>query len=101
MAEDGKHQTLGAPQPEPLPELMFVLVVLKKQETEQDRFFILEWKELQNLLIRHYEAHLSKQNFVRPRKADSYHTVLPISDVEPFEDKWPKILDRVPSTLTA
>jgi hypothetical protein len=105
MDEDGKHQILGDQQPEPFPELMCVLVVLKKTEqdekTEQDRFFILEWKELQNLLVRSHTEYLSNHNFVRPRKPDSFHAALRISDVEPFENKWRKILDRVPSTLMA
>ena len=76
---------------------MCVLVVLTK--TGQDRFFILEWKELQNLLVRGHKEYLSKHNFVRPRKPDSFHTALVISDVEPFENEWRKILDRVPATL--
>jgi len=97
MDEDGKRQILGAPQQEPFPELMCVLVVLKK--TGQDRFFILEWKELQNLLVRGYTAYLSNHNFVRPRVPGSFHMALAISDVEPFENEWPKILDRVPRTL--
>jgi len=52
MDEDGKRQVLGAPRQEPFPELMCVLVVLKK--TGQYRFFILKWKELQNLVVRDY-----------------------------------------------
>src|SRR5208282_1206028 len=99
MDEDGRRQILGVPQQEPFPELMCVLVVLKK--TGQDRFFILEWKELQNLMVRTYTEYLSKNNFVRPRKPDSFHAALAISDVEPFENKWPKILNRVPSTPMA
>ena len=99
MDEDGKRQILGAPQQEPFPELMRVLVVLKK--TGQDRFFILEWKELQNLLVRAYTEYLSKHNFVRSRAPGSFHTALAISDVEPFENEWSKILDRVPATLMA
>ena len=78
---------------------------LKKTEedkkTGQDRFFILEWKELQNLVVQDYTEYLSKHNFVRPKKPESFHTMLTISAVEPFEDKWTKILDRVPSTLMA
>jgi hypothetical protein len=97
MDEDGKRQILGAPQQEPFPELMCVLVVLKK--TGQDRFFILEWKELQSLLVRSYTEYLSNHNFVRPKVPDSFHAALAISDVEPFENEWNKILDRVPSTL--
>jgi hypothetical protein len=94
MDHDGKRQIFGAPQQEPFPELMCVLVVLKK--TGQDRFFILEWKELQNLLVRAYTGYLSKHNFVRPRAPGSFHTALAISDVEPFENERRKIMNRVP-----
>ncbi len=99
MDADGKRQILGAPQREPYPELMCVLVVLTK--TGQDRFFILEWKELQSLLVRHHTEYLSNHNFVRPRKPDSFHTALAISEVEPFENEWHKILDRVPRSSMA
>jgi hypothetical protein len=99
MDEGGKRQILGTLQQEPFPELMCVLVVL--ENTGQDRFFILEWKELQNLVVRDYTEYLSKHSFVRPKKPESFHTMLAISAVEPFEDKWAKILDRVPSTLMA
>jgi hypothetical protein len=99
MDEDRKRQILGAPQQEPFPELMCVLVVLQK--TGQDRFFILEWKELQKLVVRDYTEYLSKHNFVRPRAPGSFHMALDISDVEPFENEWRKILNRVPSTLMA
>ena len=102
MDEDGKHQILGAPQQEPFPDLMCVLVVLKKTgQTGQDRFFILEWKELQNLVVRHHREYLSNHNFVSPRVPDSFHVALAISEVEPFENEWRRILDRVPSTLMA
>ena len=94
MHEDGKHQILGAPQEEPFPDLMCVLVLLK--ETGQDRFSILEWKELQNLVVRHHTEYLSSHNFVRPRVPNSFHTALAISEVEPFENEWHRILDRVP-----
>jgi hypothetical protein len=69
MNEDGKRQILGEPQQEPFPNLICVLVVLKK--TGQDRFFILEWTELQNLVVRHHTKYLTKHNFVRSRVPDS------------------------------
>jgi hypothetical protein len=96
MADDGKHQILGAPQPEPFPGLICVLVVLK--ETGQDRFFVLEWKELRKALVKNYKKYLSKHKGVRPRTPDSFHTAIAISDVEPFENEWRKILDRVPAS---
>ena len=95
MDEDGKRQVLGQLQPEPYPDLMCVLVVLK--EMGQDRFFILEWKQLQNLVVGHHRDYLSKHNFIRPRVPNSFHTALIISEVAPFENKWRSILNRVPS----
>jgi hypothetical protein len=98
VAEDGKHQIIRGLQPEPFPGLMYVLVVLKgPEETGPDRFFVLEWKELQGILARAYKEYLSKHDFVRPRKPSSFHAALAISAVEPFENGWRKILDRVAS----
>jgi hypothetical protein len=88
-----QKQVLGEPQPEPFPELMCVLVVLK--ETGKDRFFILEWKELREVLAKGYEGYLLKHGFIRPRRHDSFHTALPISGVEQYENKWDSILERV------
>jgi hypothetical protein len=90
---DDKKQLLGARKLEPFPDLMCVLVVLK--ETRKDRFFILEWKELQNV-VQGYEAYLHKHDMIRPRRQDSFHTALPIAAVEVYEDEWPKIIGRVP-----
>src|SRR5665213_3401521 len=80
---DGKHQTVGELQPEPFPELMCVLVVLK--ETGSDRFFILEWKDLRDLLVQAYKEYLARHDFARPRAPGSFHTALAISGVEPYE----------------
>jgi len=98
MAEDNSHQVLGAKQPEPFPDLMCVLVVLKG--TGKDRFFILEWKELQDILATGYEAYIGKKKGVRPRSPESFHTALLISSIEPFENRWEKIVDRVPRVAT-
>jgi hypothetical protein len=93
MDADGKHQNIGNPQPEPYPGLLCVLVVLRG--TGQDRFFVLEWKELRDVLADGYHAYLSKHEFVRPRQPESFHVALGISDVAPFENAWDKVLHRV------
>ena len=93
LSRDGKHQVIGARHPEPFPDLMCVLVVLK--DTGQDRFFVLEWKELQDILVRAYEAYLSKHGGIRPKAPDSFHCALTIKVVEPHENQWRKILDQV------
>ena len=74
MHEDGEHQVLGKPLPEPVPDLMCVLVLLKG--TGKDRFFVLSWKDLQDVLVRGYEAYLLKFGGKRPKKQDSFHTAL-------------------------
>jgi len=97
LSNDGK-QHVGNRHPEPFPDLMCVLVVLKEagREAEQDRFFVLAWKELQDVLVRGYQAYLLKFGGKRPKKRDSFHTALEIEDVKTFEDEWGKILARIP-----
>lgn len=101
MGEDGKHQIFGAPLPEPFPGLIDVLVVLKEEEAGQDHFFVLEWKELQDILVRGHRAYMEKHRGIRPKRPDSFHTALGIRDVERFENQWHKILDRIPSRAGA
>ena len=93
MEDDGKHQRVGKLQPEPFPRLVYVLVVLKG--TAQDEFFILGWKDLQDILVKGYKAYLRRHSYIRPRAPGSFHTALAILDVEPFKDLWGKIQDRV------
>jgi hypothetical protein len=95
----GERQDCGEWQPEPFPELVCVLVALT--ETGRDRFFILGWKELQNVLVPAYEAYLSKHGGTRPRAPGSFHTALAIAGVESFENCWHTILDRVPLPVRA
>jgi hypothetical protein len=61
---DGIHQKVGQFHQEPFQNLMCVLVVLK--ETRHDRFFILEWRELQNILVPAYSEYLAEHDGVRP-----------------------------------
>lgn len=105
QSKDGKRQIVGQHHPEPFPGLMCVLVVLKKRPEDRDRFFVLGWKELQDIVVRAHEGWLLKHGGrlpdgrvwgIRPRKPDSFHVSIGIKHVEPFENQWPKILDRVP-----
>jgi hypothetical protein len=95
-------QHVGERHLEPFPGLMCVLVLLKRtgRPPERDRFFVLEWKELQDVLVRGYEAYLLKHGGTRPKKWDSFHYSLGIEDVETFENQWRKILERIPDGAT-
>jgi hypothetical protein len=99
---EGGRQTIGQLESEPFPDLTYVFVVLRpeprSEPNERDRFFVLKWKELQDILVPEYEHYLRKHNGIRPKKADSYHTALAVGQVEAFEDRWNVILDQVPKS---
>lgn len=94
LAQNGE-QIIGERHAEPVPNLMYVLVLIS--ELGQDRFFILEWKQLQDVVVRHHEAYLSKHGGIRPRKSDSPHVAIGIDEVKEFENHWDNILKRATS----
>ena len=93
---DGQRQIIGEPKPEPYPGLRCVLVVLGK-EGSRDRFFILTWPELRDVLAAGYRQYLAKHGGIRPKAPESFHVSLSIREVEPFEDQWQTLLDALPS----
>jgi hypothetical protein len=90
---DGPRQVMGKLKPEPYPGLIYVLVALK--EHGRDLFFILEWKDLQAILVTNHSAYLEKHGGVRPKAHMSTHASLPVDDVEAFEGRWNSILQHV------
>jgi hypothetical protein len=93
LSKDGR-QIVGRAVPEPFPGLICVLVVL--QETGHDRFFVIEWKRLRDILVRGHKAYLRKHGGKRPKAPGSLHTALGIKEIESFENQWHRILDRIP-----
>lgn len=89
---DGQRQLLGEPKPEPFPNLQCVLVSLGTNGAP-DRFFVLNWAELRDLLIAGHKRYLAKHGGVRPRAADSSHVALRISEVKHFEERWAILLE--------
>jgi hypothetical protein len=93
---DGQRQILGEPKPEPYPGLRCVLLVLGK-DGNRDRFFILTWSELRDVLVAGYRQYLAKHGGIRPKAPGSFHVSLSVREVEPFEDRWQTLLDALPS----
>ncbi len=88
----GQRQIIGEPKPVPFPRLQCVLVTLGTNRAT-DRFFVLTWLELRDLLIAGHKRYLAKHGGVRPRVADSYHVALSIGEVEHFEGRWESLLE--------
>jgi len=87
---DGKRQIVEGANPEPYPRLWCVLVALGDARSE-DRFYVLRWKQLCDIIVRKHRAYLHKHGGVRPKRHDSYHTALKTEDLEPHRGKWDPI----------
>lgn len=91
---EGDRQILGKPLSEPYPGLYCVFVSLGKSKNA-DRYFVLAWEDLRDLIVRHHEAYLSKHSGVRPKAPESTHCSISISEVGMFEDQWDQILHAI------
>jgi hypothetical protein len=91
---DGQRQLLGEPKPEPYPGLRCILVALGKNGN-RDRFFILTWLQLRDLLVAEYRQYLAKYGGTRPKAPASYHTALSVKKVEDFDGQWETLLQAL------
>lgn len=90
---DGKRQVVGKNTHPPYPGLICVLVALASYG--HDRFFILEWSDLQRAIASKYRRRLKDLGGVRPRKPGSFHTAIALSDISSFQDNWGLIPKRL------
>lgn len=90
---DGDRQIVGAPKPTPYARLVFVFVTL--QAYGSDRFFILAYEYLRDLLLDEYKAYLAKNDGRRPKNPETFHTALKPERIAEFRDCWDNILQRV------
>lgn len=86
---EGKRQIVGQKKPSPVRRLIIIFV--KIEDDGNDRFYILPWEHLRDLLVAHHEAFLARHNGTRPKKWDSLHSVIIESALEPYRDKWDTI----------
>lgn len=86
---DGTRQVLGKKKPCPVRGLGMVFVRIS--EDGNDRFYILTWEDLQDILITHHKTYLAKHSGTRPKKWDSLHCAIAESDLEPYRDQWETI----------
>lgn len=90
IAFNGDQQVIGKKKSCPVRGLIVVFVRI--DSARNDRFFILQWDVLRDILVEHHKAYLIKHGGSRPKKWASLHCAIPESDLAPFEDKWDTIL---------
>ncbi len=96
LTRDGDVMTLGDVKPPRYPDLIRVYVTLGKAG-KPDRFFILTEKEFYQAAVESFKAWFAGHGGVRPRNPNSLHSAVDISVLEPHEDRWILITDRLES----
>ena len=91
---EGNKQRVGAKKPLSIPHLVCVFV-LAAEKYGGDQFYILEWAEVQNILIANYMRWLDSHGGVRPKKPESLHCSITQPDLKNHKDNWPIIIDRL------
>ena len=93
----GDGQVLGHEEESPHIGLICVFVVAGSKLGE-DRFFVLDWPSLQQVVVREYRRYLDGHGGIRPKRRDSFHTAVKPGDLARFEDNWGVIRQRAEKT---
>lgn len=87
----GKHQIVGRPKRCPVQRLVVVFVTIDANGA--DRYYILTWRTLRDLIVKGHKAYLARHGGMRAEKWDSLHCAISEKDLRPYKDKWP-IIER-------
>jgi hypothetical protein len=82
----GKQQIVGKAKPCPIARL--VMVFVKVEDTGEDRFYVLTWQKLRDLLIKEHKSYLTKHNGVRPKRWDSLHCAITERVLAKYQNNW-------------
>ncbi len=70
------------------PVLRLVVVFVKIDADGADRYYILTWRTLRDLLVKGHKAYLQKHGGMRAQKWDSLHSAISEQTLMPYKDKW-------------
>jgi hypothetical protein len=85
----GKRQVPGRPRRCPIRRLVVVFVLI--DAAGADRYYILTWCRLRDLIVKHHKAYLARHDGIRPGRWDSLHAALVEKTLKPYKDKWTTI----------
>lgn len=83
---EGKRQVVGKKVRCPVKRLVVILV--KIEEDRLDRFYILTWSKLRDLMVNQRLKYLEKRGGIRPKNWKSLHTAVFEKEVQRYRDKW-------------
>lgn len=79
-------QIVGPRKSCPVIRLVCVLVELRGQG--QDRFFVLTWEQLRDVIVEHHSRWLAERNSIRPKNPRSAHAAITTDQIADFENHW-------------
>lgn len=91
---DGNKQLVGDKKPLSIQQLVCVFVLAGEKYSE-DKFLVIEWVKLQDLLIANHRHWLEAHDGVRPKKPTSMHCAIGEKDLREFKDNWSIINSRL------
>lgn len=92
--ESGK-QTIQGLKPIIHASLVTVYVWLSNKPGSPDRFFVLTKTQVQEAVHRGYSTWLAKHGGIRPKKQDSFHLTISISEFLEHENNWTLVQDAL------
>jgi hypothetical protein len=90
---EGKKQILGSKITPRIKHLPCVLVLAL--EYGKDRFYILDWEQLRDIVVLNYSKWLNTKGGIRPRNYKSLHCSVSPEQLLEFENQWLKIIKRL------
>jgi hypothetical protein len=87
----GKRQIVGKAKRCPVQDLVMVFVVIDINGA--DRYYILTWRKLRDLMVKSHKAYLTKHSGIRPVKWESFHSAISEDTLKRHKDNW-AIIER-------
>lgn len=88
-----KQQIVGKAKPCPIERL--VMVFVKVDDAGEDRFYVLTWQRLRDLLIKEHKNYLAKHNGIRPKRWDSLHCAITEKVLARYQDNWDLVFESL------
>lgn len=85
----GKRQVVGRAKRCPIRRL--VMVYVRLDPDGNDKFYILTWQRLRDIVIKHHKDFLKRVNGVRPKNWKSFHSAVSSKHLSPYENAWETI----------
>lgn len=92
---DGPRQVLGSLKSAPVLNLITVFVVLAGQA--EDRFYVLRWDDLRDIVVQDYTRWMDERGWIRPKNPRSLHCALLERQISLHRDAWDAVADYLGS----